>query len=346
MINEVIKQVLALASAKIDPTDIGTIESALSMVLSQYEIIPKKNEVAVQDTSGNERIFKSFIVTRKIEGCTDRTLRYYSNEVKSFMEYIKKPVATITTNDVRRYLAYKELEKNCSKVTINNERRVLNTFLRFCEEEGYVDRNVCKKIKKIKQPKIIKQPFTEEEIETMRSFIARKENSNLPRERERAIRDSAIIEFLLSTGCRVGELVGLKRSDFVSADCCVVYGKGQKERFVYLNTKARLALKKYLDTRTIESEYVFATLFKTPHKKPDSASESSIGADIRELGERCGIQNVHAHRFRRTSATHALNKGMRIEEVQKMLGHENIETTLIYAQTNQENVRESHKKYM
>lgn len=302
----------------------------LYMELHRYSLVEVANtDLAVWNETKSEEAYRMFFVSKKIQGCTKRTLKYYRDIVDAFADFIRKPLLEVETNDIRYYLAVKKERDGNSDVTMNNIRRGLNSFYNWCVEEDYIHRSPCVKIKKIKEEKKVKEPLSEIEIEALRNGA--KEDQRL----------MAIIETLLSTGCRVAELANMDRKD-IKGDELVVYGKGRKERVVYLNARAQFALQEYLKTRQDENPALFVTL-DAPH---DRLKIAGIEICVRKLGKKTGVKNVHPHRFRRTAATMALNRGMPLDQVSQMLGHSNLDTTSIYAITSQEQVKANHKKYL
>lgn len=307
------------------------LKNILHMELYEYTLTKiKGTDIAVRDETLNERVVKMFLIAKTIEGCTERTVQYYKNIIRYFFEGMNhKSADQITTNDIRYFLALKKERDGNSDRNIDNYRRVLNSFFGWLHTEEYISRNPVAKIGKVRIEKRVKKAFRDIEIEKLR-YGARED-----------IRLYAIIEVMLSTGCRISEISQMNIQD-LDGDEIIVHGKGKKERPVYLNAKARLALEEYLSSRDDDNPALFVT-----HDKPHSRlSISGIGSDIRTLGRKCGVHDTHPHRFRRTAATMAINRGMPIEQVQLMLGHESIETTTIYAVSAQESVKVSHKKYM
>lgn len=315
----------------LDEEDSKKLKNLLWIEMHDYSIIKIDNtDIAVRDDTLNEEAMRMFFIAKNIQGCTKRTLQYYRNVITQFLTFLSnKPVDQITTNDIRYFLAVKKERDGNKDTNINNMRRVLSSFYSWLFEEEYIQKNPMIKIKGIRVEKRIKKPFKDTEIEKLR-FEARED-----------IRLSALLEVLLSTGCRISEVSGMNREDLEN-DEIIVYGKGKKERVVYLNAKAKLALERYLATRNDSNPAMFVAEDE-PHER---LLVSGMGTQIRELGRKCGVKDTHPHRFRRTAATMALNRGMPIEQVQLMLGHENIETTTLYAISAQETVKANHKKYM
>lgn len=278
----------------------------------------------------DQQLIEAFISAKKVEGCSEKTLHYYSTTINSVTKAIKKPVRRILTDDLRIYLASYQQEREVSKITIDNIRRIMSSFYSWLEDEDHIIKSPVRRIKKVRVSKIVKEVYSDEDLENMR------DNCDNPR-------DLAMIDILASTGMRVGELVRLNRDDidFQNREC-IVLGKGDKERPVYFDARTKVHLQAYLESRTDDNPALFVTLDK-PH---DRLKISGVGIRLHNLGERLNIHRVHPHKFRRTLATRAIDKGMPIEQVQHLLGHQKIDTTLEYAMVNQNNVKASHKKYI
>ena len=277
----------------------------------------------------NKDIVEQFCKIKNLEGCTDKTINFYKKEVLLFLDYMNdKSVEYITTEEIREYLMQK-MNNGASAVTTDNSRRSLNSFFNFCVEEDYIIKNPMLLIKKIKAPKFVKKGFTDEELILMRDSID-------------DIRDMAIFELLLTSGIRVQELCNLNRKDIMwDTNSFVVYGKGRKERVCYMNTLAKMRLKEYLNTRDDDNPALFVS-FRKPKER---VLVSGVERRIRKIGQKCGVK-AHPHKFRRTMATTALNKGVPLEQVKELLGHSDISTTLIYAQTEQQLVKQSHQRFL
>ena len=285
---------------------------------------PQKEEIS------NNEYLKMFIDAKRIEGCSMRTLSYYQVTVEHLLSQITCPIRKITTDQIRCYLANYQKRNNCSKVTVDNIRRNISSFFSWLEEEDYILKSPMRRIHKIKTKQAVKEIISDEIIERLRDNC-------------KCLRDLAMIDLLYSTGIRVGELVGLNISDINFEEReCVVYGKGDKERRVYFDAKAKVHLKEYIERRTDQNEALFVTL-DAPH---DRLKISGVEIRLRKLGRRLDLERIHPHKFRRTMATRAIDKGMPIEQVQKILGHSQIDTTMQYAMVNQSNVKTSHQKYM
>lgn len=278
----------------------------------------------------NSDFLDMFLDAKRIEGCSERTIQYYKVTVEHLLANTETNVRKITTEEIRGYLADYQKINGCSNVTIDNIRRNISSFFSWLEEEDYVLKSPMKRIHKIKTKTVVKSVITDEGIERLRDNC-------------KEIRDLAIIDLLYSTGIRVGELVNLNVNDIdLEGRECIVYGKGDKERRVYFDAKAKIHLKEYISGRKDENEALFVTL-DSPH---DRLKISGVEIRLRQLGRRLEMDRVHPHKFRRSMATRAIDKGMPIEQVQKILGHSQIDTTMQYAMVNQSNVKTSHQKYM
>ena len=322
-----------------------TMEEKLVNILNEmaeYLSIPqmkKLQEVLLKNLSDNEPTkaeidnhgyLALFLDAKKIEGCSDRTLGYYRVTIEKLLANIDISVRRITTEEIRKYLADYQQINGCSKVTVDNVRRNISSFFTWLEEEDYILKSPMRRIHKIKTKQQVKEIISDEAIEQLRDSCL-------------CPRDLAIIDLLYSTGIRVGELVNLNISDIkFEARECVVFGKGDKERRVYFDAKAKIHLKEYLESRTDNDPALFVTL-DAPHTR---LKISGVEIRLRELGRSLSLSRIHPHKFRRTMATRAIDKGMPIEQVQKILGHSQIDTTMQYAIVNQNNVKTSHQKYI
>lgn len=278
----------------------------------------------------NRDYLEMFISAKKIEGCSERTLSYYKATIQNMFKEITTSVMQITTEMLRDYLAKYQLNNNCGKVTIDNIRRNLSSFFSWLEDEDYIIKSPVRRIHKVRTGTTVKETFSDESIEKLRDGCE-------------DVRDLAIIDLLYSTGIRVGELVNLDRKDIDFEERqCVVYGKGNKERQVYFDARTKLHLLNYLENRTDNNTALFVTL-DNPHER---LKISGVEIRLRELGRKLEIERVHPHKFRRSMATKAIDKGMPIEQVQRLLGHQQIDTTMRYAMVSQNNVKISHRKFM
>lgn len=285
---------------------------------------PEKEQIS------NQEYLKMFIEAKQIEGCSARTLQYYQVTIEHLLKNIDTVIRKITTDEIRTYLAEYQQRNNCSKVTVDNVRRNISSFFSWLEEEDYILKSPMRRIHKIKTKQPVKEIISDEMIERLRDNC-------------RCSRDLAMIDLLYSTGIRVGELVGLNISDIDFEEReCVVYGKGDKERRVYFDAKAKLHLQNYISSRTDTNPALFVTL-DSPYER---LKISGVEIRVRELGRKLNIEKIHPHKFRRTMATRAIDKGMPIEQVQKILGHSQIGTTMQYAIVNQNNVKTSHRRYI
>ena len=285
---------------------------------------PEKEQIS------NQEYLKMFIEAKQIEGCSARTLQYYQVTIEHLLKNIDTVIRKITTDEIRTYLAEYQQRNNCSKVTVDHVRRNISSFFSWLEEEDYILKSPMRRIHKIKTKQPVKEIISDEMIERLRDNC-------------RCSRDLAMIDLLYSTGIRVGELVGLNISDIDFEEReCVVYGKGDKERRVYFDAKAKLHLQNYINSRTDTNPALFVTL-DSPYER---LKISGVEIRVRELGRKLNIEKIHPHKFRRTMATRAIDKGMPIEQVQKILGHSQIGTTMQYAIVNQNNVKTSHRRYI
>ena len=283
-----------------------------------------------QSQISNDDYLRMFLEAKRIEGCSERTLHYYKTTIEHLLSCVTEPIRRITTEELRSYLVRYQKRNNCSRVTVDNVRRNISSFFSWLEEEDYIIKSPMRRIHKIKTRSVVKTTISDEGIEQLRDHC-------------KEIRDLAIIDLLYSTGMRVGELVGLNREDVnLEERECIVFGKGDKERKVYFDAKAKIHLKQYLEQREDDNPALFVSL-DAPH---DRLKISGVEIRIRTLGRSLQMDRIHPHKFRRTMATRAIDKGMPIEQVQKLLGHSQIDTTMQYAIVNQANVRVSHQKYI
>lgn len=275
-------------------------------------------------------LLRQFISAKRVEGCSEKTLRYYESTIRNMIASVKKSEHLITTEDIRSYLDTYQRRETVGKVTLDNVRRIISSFFAWLEDEDYIVKSPARRIHKVKTGRTIKETYTDESLEIMRDHCD-------------SSRDLAIIDLLASTGIRVGELVNLNRNDidFNNREC-VVFGKGNKERKVYFDARTKIHLQRYLDERTDQNEALFVTLLN-PFER---LKISGVEIRLRKIGRELNIPKVHPHRFRRTLATMAIDKGMPIEQVQLLLGHQSIDTTLQYAMVNQNNVKASHRKFI
>lgn len=314
----------------LDNAQLEALHSVLKHELKKVEIIESSDKPSKNETATNFNLLTDFLSAKRIEGCSEKTLSYYSKTIALALDTIGKEVKHVTTEDLRCYFTEYQETKKSSKVTMDNIRRILSSFFSWLEDEDYIIKSPVRRIHKVKTSKMIKETYTDENLEAMRDNCIE-------------LRDLAMIDMLASTGMRVGEMVLLNRDDINFAEReCVVFGKGDKERMVYFDARAKLHLQNYLKSRTDENPALFVTL-RAPHNR---LKIGSIELRLRELGRRLGINKVHPHKFRRTLATMAIDKGMPIEQLQRLLGHQRIDTTLQYAMVKQSNVKMAHRKYI
>ena len=271
-----------------------------------YVDVVSLENYSLPQTKNNQTLKEDFLSAKQVEGCSLRSINYYSSTLDNLIKVLEKPFNQIETEDLRSYLSEYQKKNNASKQTIDNIRRILSSFFTWLEDEDYILKSPVRRIHKIKTMKQVKETYSDEALERLRDNC-------------KTIRDLALIDMLASTGMRVGELVKLNRVDvdFVNREC-VVLGKGSKERVVYFDARTKLHLQNYLNSRTDENEALFVSLLE-PHNRLEIAGVEIM---LRKLGRSLEINKVHPHKFRRTLATRAIDKGMPIEQVQKLLGHQ------------------------
>lgn len=330
MKTEIIKEIEQSLLNYLDNAQMELLHSTLTRCLENVEVVFKNDSSLDISKYGNEELIKKFISAKEIEGCSKRTTKYYESTLLKMNGKMNKGITHMTTDDLRTYLTDYQKINDCSKASVDNIRRNLSSFFSWLEEENYILKSPMKRIHKIKVDKVIKETYSDETLELLRDNCG-------------CLRDLAIIDLLASTGMRVGELVKLNINDidFESREC-VVFGKGNKERPVYFDARTKIHLKNYLNSRNDSDSALFVSL-DAPHER---LNISGVEIRLRQLGRKLGIQKVHPHKFRRTVATKAIDKGMPIEQVQSLLGHSQIDTTMHYAMVNQNNVKESHRKYV
>ena len=303
------------------------LKEVLDMVLVNYKIEEIKDELNGED---NQHYVESFLSSKRLEGCSEKTLHYYESTIQILLDKVQKHVKRVTTDDLRKYLIDYQNDHKSSRVTIDNIRRILSSFFSWLEDEDYIVKSPVRRIHKVKSATTIKETYSDESLELMR------DNCN-------SLRDLALIDILASTGMRVGELVLLNIDDInFNERECVVFGKGDKERIVYFDARTKIHLQNYINSRNDENKALFVSI-KKPYNR---LSIGAIETIIRNLGKQLDIPKAHPHKFRRTLATKAIDKGMPIEQLQKLLGHQKIDTTLQYAMVKQSNVKIAHKRYI
>lgn len=324
MISEILQEMLPV----LDNLQLAKLKGVLEHKLWNVEIVNKTVEDSFDKS--NKEFTELFISAKRVEGCSPKTLRYYLATINKMTDTVGKHITKITTEDLRKYLSDYHEENNCSKSNIDNIRRILSSFFSWLEDEDYILKSPVRRIHKIKSAKTVKETYTDEMLECMRDNCG-------------SLRDLAIIDMLASTGMRVGELVHLNIEDvdFENREC-VVLGKGSKERPVYFDARTKIHLRNYLESRNDDNPALFVSMLK-PYNR---LKISGVEIRLRKLGQKLDMTKVHPHKFRRTLATRAIDKGMPIEQVQKLLGHSKIDTTMQYAMVDQENVKLSHRKYI
>lgn len=307
----------------------------MSKTLSCRQLKTLKTELkAIQDIqtacSDDNDLLALFLTAKEVEGCSSKTLAYYENTISKMNAALAKPYTQLTTDDLRKYLSNYEVKRGTSKVTIDSIRRIFSSFFSWLEDEDYIVKSPVRRIHHVKAPALVKETLSDEDLEALRDGC-------------RCERDLAIIDMLASTGMRIGELVRLDRTDLNLREReCLVLGKGNKQRPVYFDARTKLHLTNYLSARTDENPALFVSL----NGKHSRMTIGGIELRLRQLGKRLLPQRVHPHKFRRTLATNAIDKGMPVEQVQKLLGHARIDTTMHYAMVNQNNVKASHRRYL
>ena len=326
MKQQIIESIVQQMLAHLDNVQLKRLQNVLEHELFDCEI--KEQEECSEDDSN--RLLELFITAKRIEGCSERTLKYYQTTIDTMLDSVGKNVRRIQTEDLRAYLTNYQGKNNPSRVTIDNIRRILSSFFSWLEDEDYILKSPVRRIHKVKTATNVKETYTDEDLEKMRDSCTE-------------LRDLAMIDMLASTGMRIGEMVLLNKADInFNERECVVFGKGDKERIVYFDARTKIHLHNYIDTRTDDNPALFVTL-RSPHER---IKIGGIESRLREMGKQLAITKVHPHKFRRTLATMAIDKGMPIEQVQKILGHSQIDTTMQYAMVNQSNVKTAHQRYM
>ena len=327
MKEELITGVMQQMLPYLDNVQLKQLRQVMEQTLFHYEVICA--EVKPEKDDSNDLI-AMFIAAKRIEGCSEKTLKYYQTTIDAMVTSLEKNVRQILTEDLRIYLTDYQEKHQSSRVTIDNIRRILSSFFSWLEDEDYIIKSPVRRIHKVKTASSIKETYSDEDLEKMRDSCEE-------------LRDLAMIDMLASTGMRVGEMVLLNRDDidFTEREC-KVFGKGDKERVVYFDARAKLHLREYLDSRTDDAPALFVTL-RAPHQR---LQIGGIEYRLRQMGKRLNIPKVHPHKFRRTLATLAIDKGMPIEQLQRLLGHQRIDTTLQYAMGKQRNVKTAPRKYI
>ena len=305
------------------------LNSVLLKAIGKYNIsLDEEKENAAE--ASNESLLHTFLSAKQVEGCSVPTVRYYGKTIQQLYKALPKRITEYTTEDIRAYLAVFQRKRKVSRVTVDNVRRIFSSFFSWLEEEDYIIKSPVRRIHKVKTGAQVKEVLSDESLENLRDSCSHK-------------RDLAMIDLLASTGMRVGELVKLNREDInFNERECIVFGKGNKQRIVYFNARTKIHLKDYLNSRRDKNKALFVSLAK-PHRR---LQVSGVEVRLRKIGRTAKVPRVHPHKFRRTLATLAIDKGMPVEQVQKLLGHVKIDTTMHYAMVNQNNVKLSHRRFL
>lgn len=328
MKEQIIAEIMQEMLGTLNNCQLERLKDVLEKTLFDKDVVT--TESSINNTISNGDMIDMFLAAKKIEGCSEKSARYYEATINTMFENIDKNYNEIETSDIRNYLIDYQTKRNVSKVTIDNIRRVLSSFYSWLEDEDFIIKNPVRRIHKVKTPVCIKNTYSDEALELMRDNCTE-------------IRDLALIDLLASTGMRVGELVLLNREDINFEEReCVVFGKGSKERIVYFDARTKIHLQNYLNKRIDDNNALFVSL-KEPFNR---LSINGVESRLKKIGNLVGLKKVHPHKFRRTLATLAIDKGMPIEQLQQLLGHKRIDTTLQYAMVKQSNVKLAHKKFI
>lgn len=326
MIENLINDIEQAMLGVLNNEQMSQLRKVLDYTFRDINVSSKNNE----ECSGNSELIDIFLSAKRVEGCSDKSMHYYRSTLNNAIRKIGKNIRHITTDDLRSYLNDYQLTSGATKVTVDNIRRILSSFFSWLEDEDYIVKSPVRRIHKVKVGKTVKETYSDEALEQMRDHCE-------------GIRDLALIDLLASTGMRVGELVKLNRNDieFENREC-IVTGKGDKQRRVYFDARTKIHLQRYFAERIDDNPALFVSLL-APY---DRLQISGVEIRLRRLGRELNIPKVHPHKFRRTLATMAIDKGMPIEQVQHLLGHQSLDTTLQYAMVNQTNVKMSHRKFI
>lgn len=332
---------VSLHTGFVVPNERNSVETVINTVLAEMQAILKPQQLkhladTLRRTLGpkqpelSQDLLALFLTAKEVEGCSPKTIAYYEATLRHMNQSLAKPYTQVESDDLRRYLNAYEVERGSSKVTIDNIRRIMSSFFSWLEDEDYIVKSPVRRIRRVKTAQLAKETLSDEELETLRDACESK-------------RDLAVVDLLASTGMRIGELIRLDIADVnLQERECIVTGKGNKQRPVYFDARAKLHLAEYLETRSDSNSALFVSL----DSKAKRITVSGMELRLRNLGKKVGVSHVHPHKFRRTLATHAIDKGMPIEQVQKLLGHAKIDTTMHYAMVNQNNVKASHRRYL
>ena len=327
-------EVMQKMATHLDNFQMKQLQSTLESVLCNYEIRTAATESLEKEKADyqeeNRDLLTKFLAAKRIEGCSEKTLKYYRTTIEAMQAMLQKSVKRIMTGDLRQYLTDYQERRQSGRVTMDNIRRILSSYFAWLEDEDFIIKSPVRRIHKVKTALCVKETYTDEDLERMRDYCDE-------------LRDLAIIDMLASTGMRIGEMVLLNRRDInYNERECVVLGKGDKERIVYFDARTKLHLLDYLESRTDDNPALFVSL-RAPYER---VKIGCIETRLRELGKKLNIAKVHPHKFRRTLATMAIDQGMPIEQLQRLVGHQRIDTTLMYAMIKQSNVKIAHKKFI
>ena len=330
MKNQLISEIVRQMVPYLNNAQIEHLQDVVQHTLWNVQVTVNEDGILQANRETNAELLDMFLSAKRVEGCSEKTLRYYETSIRRLLAAVDCHVTHMQTDDLRAYLSDYQQQTQCSKSNIDNIRRIMSSFFTWLEDENYILKSPVRRIHKIRSNTTVKETYTDEALEMMRDQCG-------------CLRDLAMIDLLASTGMRVGELVHLNRDDidFENREC-VVFGKGSKERPVYFDARTKIHLKNYLDSRTDTNPALFVSLL-SPYNRLEI---SGVEVRLRNLGRKLGLNKVHPHKFRRTLATRAIDKGMPIEQVQRLLGHAKIDTTMQYAMINQNNVKISHRKFI
>jgi len=325
-----IRDVLHGMGGTLDQRQLGILKAVMANCLQGYEVAEADDGGERSDKQDNEYYLNSFIAAKKVEGCSEKTLDYYKTTIKKLIDAKSKAIGDLTTDDLRAYLSEHQERHKSGRVTMDNIRRIFSSFFSWLEDEDYIVKSPVRRIHKVKTARLIKETLTDENLEVLRDTCD-------------CLRNLAIIELLASSGIRVGELTKLNKDDInLNERSCVVFGKGDSQREVYFDARTKLHLRQYLTARNDDNKALFVSI-SAPHNR---LGICGVEKAVKKLGNLAEVAKVHPHKFRRTLATMAIDKGMPIEQVQTLLGHVKIETTMHYAKVNQRNVKIAHRKYI
>ena len=332
MVEKILEKVVNEMVPYLEDKQLEHLKNVLYINFHGKEVCDQCTDLVARGESGDEAKIKMFVASKKAVNRQDNTLKQYTREILNMLNFLGKRLEDITGMDLRYYYGIMREQRGIKMSTMQTRLHYLSSFWDFLNTEELVSGNPVKKVGLLKLEKVIKKPFLSEEMEALRINCME-------------LRDRALIEFLYSTGVRVSELAALNVCDVeIGKQELIVYGKGSKERKTYLTDGAKFHLQRYLQIRKqegLEEQPLFVTLDK-PHNR---LTVAGIQYMLRQLGERAKVKNVHPHRFRRTVATDLLSRGMPIEQVKEFLGHEKLDTTMIYCSVKEENVQASHRKY-